>query len=59
MDTNKAYENRTAYDEFLARLDRQMRGLLGTRPPLRHLDGGKSKRSPWPTWSEAKLPGKQ
>jgi hypothetical protein len=39
MDTAKAEENRTAYDDFLARLNRQMREMLGMDPPLEPSDG--------------------
>ena len=42
MDQAKIEENRTAYDEFLARLDRQMRELLRMGP--RPSDDDKSKR---------------
>ena len=48
MDTAKAEENRTAYDEFLERLDRQMREALGMGRPLQPSDGDKPKRSQWP-----------
>jgi hypothetical protein len=48
MDTVKAEENRTAYDEFLTRLDRQMREALGMGPPLQPSDGDKPRRSQWP-----------
>jgi len=48
MDTAKVEENLTAYDEFLVRLDRQMREALGMAPPLQPSDGDKPKRSQWP-----------
>jgi hypothetical protein len=38
MEQAKAEENRTAYDAFLARLDRQMREALGMGPPLQLSD---------------------
>jgi len=34
MEKTKGEENRSAYDEFLARLDRQMREALGMGPPI-------------------------
>ena len=46
MDKAKIEENRTAYDEFLARLDRQMRELLRMGP--RPSDDDKPRRSKWP-----------
>ena len=51
MEKTKAEENRTAYDEFLARLDRQnrqMREALGIGPLLQPSDDDKPKRSQWP-----------
>ena len=46
MEKAKAEENRTAYDEFLARLDRQMREALGMGPPLQLSDVDKSQAFP-------------
>ena len=45
MEKTKAEENRTAYDDFLARLDRQMREQLGMEPPAQLPQGDEPKRS--------------
>jgi hypothetical protein len=51
MDKAKAEENRTAYDEFLARLDRQMREALGMGPPMQLSDSDRPQ-----AFREAKKP---